>query len=124
VLRAKRRVLKPGGHLAFFVIAVADDLTQAERHRAIDAGPDHVASLDGYPKMLDAAGFQAVEFLDVTAEYRITLEAWIREWEAEAAGIIGLVGAGEFEERQGRRHRASAAVDDGLLQRWLISATA
>ena len=108
--------------MAFFVIAVADDLTPAERHRAIDAGPDHVAARDGYPEMLDAAGFDNVEFWDVTAEYRITLEAWIREWEAEAAGIIGLVGAGEFEERQGRRHRASAAVDDGLLQRWLISA--
>ena len=122
MLRAKRRILKPGGRLAFLVIAVADDLTTAERHRALEAGPDHVEAGDGYPGMLDAAGFEDVDFSDVTPEYRITLEAWIREWETEAAGITGLLGAGEFEERQQRRHRASAAIDDGLLQRWLISA--
>jgi len=116
VLRACGRVLVPGGRLSFLVITVAHGSS------GVNAGPVHAASRDPYPRLLQEAGFAGVVETDVTDDYLATLEAWIREWEAESADLERLVGLDEFAERQIRRRKAAEAIRGGLLQRYLISA--
>jgi len=122
VLRACRRVLKTGGLISFLVIAVADRLSAAETLTAIEAGPEQVAAESGYSMLMDAAGFEDVDVIDVTDEYLVTLSAWLRAWEAESTEIQRLIGVDQFAERQTSRRQALEKATDGLLRRYLISA--
>jgi hypothetical protein len=114
--------LKPGGLLSFLVIAVADGLSVEETARALDAGPEYIAAGDDYPALTDQAGFADIETIDVTDEYRATLDVWIRAWDAESIGLEWLLGVDEFDERQARRRRALSAIAEGLVRRYLFSA--
>ncbi len=107
--------------MSFLVIAVADGLSAEEADRALDAGPEHIATGEGYPSLLQAAGFEGVDVVDVTDEYLTTQAAWVREWDAESFELEQLLGV-EFAERQTRRRRALATVQAGLMRRYLISA--
>ncbi len=122
VLRASRRVLKPGGLISFLVIAVADDLTTAETEAARDAGPEHIDAGPGYPALMRRAGFENIDVMDVTDDYLMTLAAWIRAWDEESTDLEQLIGADQFAERQERRRRAFETTRAGLLRRYLISA--
>lgn len=108
--------------MSFLVIAVADGLSAEETDRVLDVGPEHIATDDGYPSLLEAAGFEGVDVLDVTKEYLVTQAAWIREWDTESFELEQLLGADEFAERQSRRRRALATVRAGLMRRYSISA--
>ena len=78
VLRACRRVLQPGGRLAFLTIQPAAGLSPRQRRRANEIGPPHVAVRTSYQSLLRSAGFVDVEAADVTSAYRATQVAWIR----------------------------------------------
>ena len=108
--------------ISFLVIAVADGLSVAETDVALDAGPEHIDAGPGYPALMDAAGFEDVEVIDVTDDYLATLAAWIRAWDADSTELQQLIGVDEFTERQMRRRQAHATARDGLLRRCLISA--
>ena len=122
MLRACRRVLKPGGLISFLVIAVADGLPAEEIDRVLDVGPEHIGTGDGYPSLLQAAGFEGVDLVDVTDEYLATQAAWIHEWDTESFDLEQLLGADEFAERQSRRRRELATIRAGSMRRYLISA--
>jgi hypothetical protein len=122
VLRACRRVLKPRGGICFAVIAHADGLTADETAAAVRAGPDHAAAGPGYRRLMAAAGFDHVAVSDVTYAYLVTLQAWVREWDAEADDLVRVVGAADFVERQTKRRRAITAARTGLLRRYLVTA--
>ena len=70
MLRACQRTLKPGGAIAFAVIAVSDGLTGRGLIAAIEAGPPHVEAGPGYPDLMAAAGFE-----DVTVTSPMTISA-------------------------------------------------
>lgn len=122
MLRACYRVLKPGGVFSFVAIALADGLSTDDKIRAHEAGPQYVSAGAGYPALLRAAGFEGVDLIDATDEYRQTLSAWIREWDAESSDLERILGADEFAERQARRRLAMEAIRDGLLRRSIVSA--
>lgn len=121
MLRASHRVLKPGGTICFVVIALADGLSRNMIAAAIEAGPPEVEAGPGYPRLMTTAGFAAVDMVDVTEDYLMTLRAWVREWDAESTALRRLVGADDFAERQANRRRAIKAVKEGLLRRYLIT---
>lgn len=121
MLRACNRVLKPGGLLSFLAIALAEGLSDDQTTAAVDAGPDHVVSEPGYSALMEDAGFEAVELVDVTVDYLATIEDWIHEWNAESDAIERLVGIDEFNQRQTRRRSPLQAGRQGLLIRYLIS---
>jgi SAM-dependent methyltransferase len=123
VLRACLRVLRPSGVLCFAVIAHADGLIGDEAAEALAAGPDYADSGPGYERLMATAAFQDVDVSDATDAYLVTLEAWVREWDAEATKLARVVGADEFAERQAKRRRAIRAVRAGLLRRYIITAT-
>ncbi len=122
MLRACRRVLKAGAPLAFFVVAPAAGLSTRDVERAIEAGPSFVDAGPGYAKLLRQAGFADVEIVDVTDEYALTLSRAVQARETEAAQLESLVGAEVFAEGQASYRKESAAVHDGILQRYLVSA--
>jgi hypothetical protein len=123
VLRALRRLLRPGGHLAFTTIFVTPGLPPAAHRRAIRSGPRAVASRVEQVQLLLSAGFVDVEQLDITAEFATTARAWLTEWDAHAEELAALEAPGAFAEHQRERRRQLAAIEDGLLRRGLFSAT-
>jgi cyclopropane fatty-acyl-phospholipid synthase-like methyltransferase len=120
VLRACNRVLKPGGRLAFFVIAMTDDLNAEQRERALQVG--HVDAGPGYPALLEQAGFENNRVTDVTDNYLATLTNWYDTWNEEAVAVRALIGLDDFSERQNRRLRTIQSVGDGVVCRYLVSA--
>jgi hypothetical protein len=98
--------------VSFFVIISADE------------GPGDVASGGEYPSLLRDAGFLDAEMIDVTAPYRVTLEAWIREREAEREELELLLGTDLFSELQTNRREDLAGIDEGSIRRFLITALA
>ncbi len=124
MLRASRRVLRPGGRTAFHVIFVAAGLSEGDRVRAVAAGPPHVSAPGSYPDLVADAGFGRVDEVDLTDQYRQAAVAWLRE-SARAAKQLGeLFGIEEFQRRQQEREETVAAIEDGLLRRSLLTAQA
>jgi len=108
--------------MAFTAIEPAFGLTPAERRKIAAVGPPDVLVRTSYPSLLDSAGFVDVVAEDVTAAYRSTLAAWLGETQRRSGAVVAVVGSEEFEGRQQRRINALAAVDAGVLQRWLYVA--
>jgi hypothetical protein len=111
--------------MVFTAITPGPDLTSAQRRRAAAAGPAHVLVRTSYSSLLGSAGFVDVVGEDVTAAYRSTLGRWIDETERRRDDVLAaLAEAGEeqYEERQSHRRAAMAAIDAGVLQRWVYVA--
>jgi cyclopropane fatty-acyl-phospholipid synthase-like methyltransferase len=123
VLRACRRLLRPGGRLVFTTIHVAAGLDAARHRRAVRAGPPHVAARRAYPDLVVQAGFTDVVDIDVTEEYARTQQLWSEAVESRADEVRRLMSDAEFAAAQTDRRLARAAIEDGLLRRSLITAT-
>ncbi|MFC5993804.1 hypothetical protein ACFQE5_06205 [Pseudonocardia hispaniensis] len=120
MLRASRRVLRPGGRTAFFTIVVAPGLSPAGRRRAAQAGPPAVTSRGRYRDMLWSAGFVEVEEQDVTATYLDTARAWLRGIEEAADDLAAIEPPRVVADRLTRRREVVAAIESGLLRRSLL----
>lgn len=120
MLRASRRVLRPGGRTAFHSITVAPGLSRRDRRRAARWGPPAVATSSTYPRLLRSAGFVDVEETDRTADYLATAQAWMRheQEEAERPGAPAYLADGSA-----RRRDTAAAIEDGVLRRAEFVAT-
>ena len=123
MLRALRRLLRPGGRIAYTTIFVAPELSPAERRRAQRSGPRAVASRSDQLQLLTSAGYVDVEMIDLSAEFATTARAWLEGWEANAEELSALDSPGAFAQRQHERQVQQRAIDDGLLRRGLFSAT-
>jgi len=108
--------------MSFLVIAVAGGLSVEETDRALELGPQHIAAGDGYRSLLEAASFDGIDIVDVTEEYLLTKAAWIQGQDAESVELEHLFGVDEFIQKQSREREALAAIGDGLMRRYLISA--
>lgn len=75
-----------------------------------------------YPTLLTSAGFGEVEQIDVTDDYRTTLERWLRHARRLGGALAALEPAGCFAERIEERETTRAAVAQGLLRRGLFVA--
>jgi cyclopropane fatty-acyl-phospholipid synthase-like methyltransferase len=124
VLRAARRILRPGGRMAFTTIWVTPGLEPRDRRRAVRAGPWHVASRRPYVDLLQQAGFVDIVEHDVTAAYAATQRAWCEAEAAHADELRRLLGDQGYAAAQGERRRTREAITDGLLGRSLLAATA
>jgi len=121
VLRACRRLLRPGRRLAFFTIFVAPDLPAAPRRRAVATGPPfpHGSDLSG---LLSRAGFAGVAASDLTSEYLDTTRAWQAAHE-RYADELRQASPTDFDDRIAEGRRAITAIEQGLLRRTLFVAT-
>ena len=121
MLRACRRLLRPGGRVAYFTITVADDLTPAKRRRAVHAGPRAVSSKAPQADLLRRAGFADVDETDVTDDYLRTIESWTLENERRRDDLRAA-DPEAFDERMADTWEALHAARDGLLRRSLLVA--
>lgn len=123
MLRATRRLLRPGGRTAFTTIHLADGLDGRRRRRALAAGPV-VVSTGGreYPELLSAAGFVRVEQVDVTSSYQTVQRTWLRHALALADELDPSELPNRFKERIDEQLAARAALEHGLLRRSLFVA--
>ena len=122
MLRALKRLLRPGGRIAFTTIYVTPGLPPAARRRAHRSGPRAVASRADQPQLLASAGFVDVDEMDLTGEFLTTARAWLDEWDRHAEELERLEGPEAFAERQRDRRVQLRAVENGLLRRGLFSA--
>ena len=84
MLRALKRLLRPGGRIALTTIYVTPGLPPAARRRAQRSGPRAVASRADQPKLLASAGFVDIDEVDLTPEFAATGQAWIDQWDEHA----------------------------------------
>lgn len=122
MLRALRRLLRPGGRIAFTTIHVAPGLSPEERRRARSAGPRAVASRLPQRPLLEAAGFVDVDELDVTDAFVATSRAWIEERARHRDELAGLETPRAFDQRQADHRTQLVATEAGLLRRSILSA--
>ncbi len=101
----------------------APALGEAGYRRALSAGPRAVSTRRrSYGELLTAAGFEAIEVVDLTDDYRETLGLLIHHQELHAEELGRLSGVESFEERQAELQEALWAIDEGLLRRSLCLA--
>ena len=108
--------------MAFHVIFPTAGLGRKASARAVAAGPQWVATPAAYPTLLAEAGFASTQETDVTAEFRETAAAWLKETLASADGLAKLLGFEEYRRSVAERRDMLAAIDDGLLRRALFTA--
>ncbi|MDX1645330.1 MAG: hypothetical protein R3244_13325 [Thermoanaerobaculia bacterium] len=123
MLRACRDLLRPGGRLAFFTIHPAPDLTEAAYRRACRLGPRAVATRRrDHLEMLATAGFEAIESIDLTPEFR-RAAADLLACEAEHEDALrAAVGDRLFDERRASVEETLCGIDERLLRRSLFLA--
>jgi cyclopropane fatty-acyl-phospholipid synthase-like methyltransferase len=124
VLRACRRLLRPGGRMAFTTIYVPDDLEPRAHRHGIRAGPMQVAARQPYPELVARAGFEHIVEVDVSDDYATTQRAWLEQNEAHAQAMVELMSQADFRTAQQDRRRSLDAITGGLLKRSLFSAAA
>jgi ubiquinone/menaquinone biosynthesis C-methylase UbiE len=122
VLRATRRVLRPGGRTVFTAIFASRGLSRSALRRVVTAGPPASIVRTSYVSLLRSAGFVGIDERDVTPEYLVVARSKHDAFERFAAELSDVLGQREFAELQAKRRRAIAAIEDGLLRRALFVA--
>ncbi len=122
VLAACRRVIRPGGRMAFTVIAVAPGLSRERYRRAVNNGPEFIETDTDYPSLLTQTGWRITAHADITHGYAASCR---RQRDADAAykdELAALIGASAYTERKAGWRSKLAALDDRLLRRELFVA--
>jgi hypothetical protein len=120
VLRACRKILRPGGRTAFLTITVSPGLSKSAHRIAVRLGPRAIASTRPIDVLMNAAGFIDVEVVDLTESFLDVARAWQREFinhEPELRAIMGH----EWDERVRDRADMIRGVKEGLLGRLLVT---
>lgn len=92
--------------------------------RAVEIGPVY-GRVDGrYPDLLTAAGFRDVEEFDITDQFRETIVAWHSASAAAAGELEQVYGVEDFRQSQLHHLERLEAIDNGMLKRSLLVATA
>lgn len=121
MLRAVEAALKPNGRHVFYAITLTGGISAEEKARAIRLGNEHVDAGPGYAALMEQAGFDQVEVTEVSEGYLVTLERWTRAWHDDSIALSELVGDEEYQAGMERREVDIAAVEEGLLKRYLVS---
>ncbi len=124
MLRACRKLLKPGGKTAFYTIHAAPGLSAADRRRAWGHGPRMVNARYEYVTMLRSAGFSNVVAVDVTREFQRIATRWMRARERHRDAVIASLGEARFQEIRRDNAKFQRGIELGLLRRSLFVATA
>lgn len=120
MLRASRRLLRPGGRTAYFTIFAAPGLSKRDHRRAVRLGPRAVASGKEQAELLEAAGFVRMVVIDVTRDFLETARRWFTHASELEGDLRSALGDALFDEQQAGRQETITAVEEGLLCRALF----
>jgi sarcosine/dimethylglycine N-methyltransferase len=120
-----RRVLRPGGRLAFTDWIARPRLSDGERRR-LEAwmAATTLPSLEGYRVLLGRAGFRAVEAEDVSDEWRPVLQRRLATYRAMRTEVIARWGPAWYDDYQRVYTFFVRLVEDGKLGGGRFSGTA
>ena len=119
VLAESRRVIRPGGRMAFSVIYISEGLSAADYAAAAQAAPEFAEMDTSYPALLSGAGWATRQRHDLTADF---MGSCIRKLNAEEEGrtdLEPLLGI-DFDERQAQMRRRIAVLKQGHMRRELF----
>ena len=123
MLRACRRLLRPGGRIAYFTIFTTPGLSKGDHRRAVRLGPRAVASRREQAELLEAAGLVEVVATDVTTDFLETARRWVNYASKFEGDLRSTLGDTLFDEQQADRRAMIAAIEEGLLSRALFEGT-
>jgi len=125
VLADCRRVLVPGGRIAFTDWIAHPRLTDAERARLAEwMAARTLQSLASYRALLGRAGFGGVEADELTDEWRAVVRARLARHRAERGAMVARFGAAWADEYERIFTFFAALVDAGKLGGGRFSGTA
>ncbi|MFQ5565870.1 MAG: class I SAM-dependent methyltransferase [Paracoccaceae bacterium] len=119
VLAECRRVVRPGGLMAFSVIYIRESLPEADHAAAAEAAPEFAESECSYPEMLDTTGWETVKRDDLTERFSRNCLKKIGVEESLRNDLEPLMGV-DFDARQARMRRRIDVLRKGHLKRELF----
>ena len=120
VLQQCRRVIRPHGSMAFIVISISLNLSNARYERAIANAPEFTETEIDYRSLLEQTGWRVIEWSYLTNDYR---ESCVHQIEADKENhgeLEVLLGPQETRERLTNFHAKLDAISDGLFLRELF----
>lgn len=122
MLRACRRVLKPGGRIAYYTIFISHEIPEDARRRIGKVARPGLYTRAEQQGLLRSAGFVNIEETDVTDEYLHVERALHEANERHARSLRKSLGEAKFEEAQSNRKAALLGIEGGVLRRSLFVA--
>ncbi len=124
VLSECRRVVRPGGRMAFTVIEVVPGLLPLQHEQGVEAGPEYVESEDPYVDLLAETRWASIGDHDVTDEFVAMGGRLLLARETRRDRLIELLGNDQVEETIQRTRGTIASIEKGLLRRRMYLAEA
>lgn len=120
MLSGCKRILRPGGRLAFTIVATVEGTAAA----LSDGFDDFVTPGEAYRPLIVQAGFEAIEESDVTEQFGAMATKWL-EVAADLEGDLrSVLGDDVFEGKLQSRLETRDAIEAGELRRLLFTARA
>lgn len=120
MLRGCKRILKPGGRLAFTVVATVDEATPAPD----DVLDDFVTPATDYLPLVETAGFTEIEHSDITDAFHAIMVRWLEAAADLEDDLRTALGDDVFSDKLKSRRESLEANKAGNLLRLLFTATA
>lgn len=114
-------MLRPNGRMAYLTIVVTPGLSKTDHRNAVRLGPRAVDSSAPEATLMKRAGFRDVEVTDVTHDYLEVARAWQTQFFRHGEELKQILGEQEWEERQSDRQGMIRGIEEGLLQRLLVT---
>jgi len=122
VLQACRNAIRRQGHMVFSVISVAPGLSEAGLETALANGPPFIETDTTYATLLEQAGWQVVDCIDITEDFVRTVRRVVDAQAAHETRLRELLGPAETAARMARMKERLAAREAGVHLRELYVA--
>jgi len=116
MLQECRRVAIKGGRMHFSVNLPAPNISPSEYQEALDVGPPFVDAPVGYEPLLQESGWHILDRIDLSSEYRQTLQTLVDGLTNNTPQLQAAFGD-EFVSQRQRREDQVALIERSILQR-------
>jgi ubiquinone/menaquinone biosynthesis C-methylase UbiE len=117
LLRECHRVAKNGANMHFSVIRPATDLDAADYQAVINTGPPFVEVSEGYPILLQQAGWSIAEHQDLSEQYLSTMTSLVNYLQEHADVVSAAIGQVDYDQMLSHRNNQLALIKKGWLRR-------
>ncbi len=123
VLQACKSAIRPEGRMAFSVISIAPGLSEAGLETALANGPPYIETDVAYADLLEQAGWQMTDRIDITEDFVKTVRRVVEAQETYQSQLCKLLGEAETAARMTRMKERLAAREAGVHLREIYVAT-
>jgi len=119
-LKACRSVIKAKGKMIFTVIYISPGLSKSKYQQAIECGPSFMAAEDSYENLLDLAGWEMIEQIDLSSEFFETLQVMRGNELDHNQALEKLLGKEEALRRLNRTRSYIEGLEQKFIRRELF----